>query len=244
MVVPKPAPRVAAAAPSLQLEEVGRRFGSRWALRAVTLHIEPGARLLVEGANGSGKSTLLRIISGALAASSGAIALGAERAAESAAQRARRRALCALLPQSGGYLASFTALENLALSARFLGEPCSPRALLPLLERAGLAPFASAPIHTFSSGMRKRLALAQLWLRRPAVALLDEPDDALDRAGLALLAESLEELARAGATVLVTSHRGEWARRWCGRALSLSNGRIVSARSCGSARDDSSAGGC
>src|SRR5262245_3802068 len=56
---------------ALKLEGLARRFGARWALRGVTLDVEPGEVVGIMGHNGSGKSTLLRVVATVLRPSAG-----------------------------------------------------------------------------------------------------------------------------------------------------------------------------
>ena len=60
-------------APILQLEDVGKQFGSVIALRDVSLHVGSGSVTCVLGDNGAGKSTLIKILSGVHAPSSGSL---------------------------------------------------------------------------------------------------------------------------------------------------------------------------
>jgi len=58
-------------APALQLHEVSKRYGARWALVRLSLNVKRGAALLLTGHNGSGKTTLLRVLATAVRPSSG-----------------------------------------------------------------------------------------------------------------------------------------------------------------------------
>ena len=81
------------------------------------------------------------------------------------------------------------------------------------LERIGLAEVADNRMRTFSTGMRKRLALGQLLVRPIEVALLDEPYSGLDSQGMRLVDEVVSEFKAAGTTVLLASHQdGEAVR--------------------------------
>ena len=88
---------------------------------------------------------------------------------------------------------------------------------------AALARFAlppDLPLAAFSSGMKKRLALARLLLLRPDLWLLDEPETALDQEGRRLLLEVLEE-ARKGAGVVLATHDRALAEAVADRAVWL-----------------------
>ncbi|HZW90235.1 MAG TPA: ATP-binding cassette domain-containing protein, partial [Myxococcaceae bacterium] len=60
-------------APALQLHEVSKRYGARWALLRLSLTVQRGAALLLTGHNGSGKTTLLRVLATAVRPSSGQV---------------------------------------------------------------------------------------------------------------------------------------------------------------------------
>src|SRR5215475_15008342 len=60
-------------APALQLHEVSKRYGARWALLRLSLTVQRGAALLLTGHNGSGKTTLLRLLATAIRPSAGRI---------------------------------------------------------------------------------------------------------------------------------------------------------------------------
>ena len=94
-----------------------------------------------------------------------------------------------------------------------------------LVERIGLDEVADNRMRTFSTGMRKRLALGQLLVRPIQVALLDEPYSGLDSQGMRLVDEVIGEFKAAGTTVLLASHQDGEAVRisdYRGRALALS----------------------
>src|SRR5215470_17273780 len=76
-------------APALQLHEVSKRYGARWALVRLSLSVRRGASLLLTGHNGSGKTTLLRVLATAVRPSSGKVEiLGVDAARDPDAVRA------------------------------------------------------------------------------------------------------------------------------------------------------------
>jgi heme exporter protein A len=94
-----------------------------------------------------------------------------------------------------------------------------------LVARVGLDAQRADPVSTFSAGMRRRLALARLLLKRPAVALMDEPFGALDPDGRELVIEVVNGLTAGGSTVVLATHLPDVAARCCPQVLRLEAGR-------------------
>jgi heme exporter protein A len=201
-----------------------RRYGRRWALVEVNFRVPRGAIVMVTGRNGSGKSTLLRVLSTAIRADRGtARVLGHD--LEGGRDAVRRE--IALLAHHTHLYEALSALQNLELAARFLGQDASPSALLPRLEEVGLVERRDDAVSTFSAGMRKRLALARTLLPERAVVLLDEPYGHLDPPGFLLVDRTLERLRARGVTVLMATHLLERGTALCDEGLLLEEGRLV-----------------
>jgi heme ABC exporter ATP-binding subunit CcmA len=201
-----------------------RRYGRRWALTDVSFEVPAGALVMVTGRNGSGKSTLLRVLATAIRPDLGtARILGHD--VRSEREAVRRKA--ALLGHRTHLYEPLTALENLAVAARFLNADARRSALLGPLEEVGLADRGDDPVQTFSAGMRQRLALASVLLQRPEVVLLDEPYGHLDAAGFLLVDGLLQRLRVQGATVLMATHLIARGRRVCDLGLVLEGGHLV-----------------
>jgi heme exporter protein A len=212
--------------PELAVEADGlcRRYGRRWALADVSLRVPAGTALLVAGRNGSGKSTLLRVLATAIRADRGS---GRVRGHDLRDELDAVRACSAFLSHASHLYDALTALENLRIAARFLGRDTGASALMPLLERVGLAERAHDAPSTFSAGMRKRLALARILLKDAAVVLLDEPYGQLDPPGFRLVDGVVRALQERGATVLIASHQLARAGSLCARGVVLERGRLT-----------------
>jgi heme exporter protein A len=216
------APSVSVA--GLDLHEVSKRYGARWALVRVTFRLARGEVAMLAGRNGSGKSTLLRVLATALRPDLGtARVVGLDVVADR--DEVRRRV--GLLDHRSHVYDVLSAFENLEVMARFLGEPALDRErLMAVLDEVGLADRAGDPVAAFSAGMRKRLSLARVLLKTPEVALLDEPYGELDPPGFRLVDGVLDRLRRRGATVLMATHLVERGREHCDRALVLAAGGV------------------
>jgi heme exporter protein A len=208
--------------PTVKLDRLSRRFGTRWALRAVTLEVEPGEVVGVIGHNGSGKSTLLRVISTALRPSVGEGWVYGHHLVRDAVEVRRH---IGFLAHSPGLYEDLTATENLMFAARMLG--ISEGGIAGTLDRVGLAHARDERVRGFSAGMQRRLALARLILGSPRLLLLDEPYNNFDPQGIELVNEVIEDARRAGGSAFVVLHDQRQGDRVLDRVIELSRGALL-----------------
>jgi len=209
---------------SVSVSGLYRRYGRRWALIDVGFDLPQGSSAMITGRNGSGKSTLLRVLATALRPDRGTVTVAGH---DVHTDRETVRRSVALLGHRTHLYEPLTALENLALRARFLCKDARRPALLAWLEGVDLAKRADDAVRTFSAGMRQRLALASVMQQEARVVLLDEPYGHLDPPGFLLVDRLLEGLRKSGATVLMATHLLERGRALCDRALVLEEGRLA-----------------
>ncbi len=206
---------------SIDARRIGRRFGNRWVLRGVTLHVAQGEAVGLLGANGSGKSTVLRILGTLLRPNAGSATVDELDVVRDAAEV---RSRVGYLAHTAGLYDDLTARENLEFAVDMLGLPLS--AARDSLERVGLGPMADVRVRGFSAGMQRRLALARLILRRPKILLLDEPYSNLDEAGIVLMNSVIGEVIARGGAALLALHELAPARSILDRTLTIIDGRI------------------
>jgi energy-coupling factor transport system ATP-binding protein len=95
-----------------------------------------------------------------------------------------------------------------------------------VLARFGLGRLAAQDPFRLSQGEQRRLSLAALVLRPPAVLLLDEPTFGLDRRGTESVMTLLDELRATGQAQLLATHDPRLLPR-CDRVVALDRGRVV-----------------
>jgi heme exporter protein A len=221
---PPGTPADAAPAPALELTAVSKRYGSRWALAHLSYRLANGRSLLLTGHNGSGKSTLLRILSTLTRTTQGTVqVLGWNANSE----RDRIREQVALLSHASFLYEDLTAEQNLSLLAKMLGEERPRDRVNEILSRVGLDRRGTSPVRQFSAGMKKRLSIGRLLMKRPRLALLDEPFGELDPAGIAQMEKLIVELKRSGTTVILATHLVEQGLTLCEERLHLEDGQQV-----------------
>lgn len=188
--------------PVVTCEGLTRRFPSGTALDGLTIDARPGEVLALLGPNGAGKTTTMRLLNGVLEPDAGtASVLGLDPWRQGEELRART----GVLTENAGLDERLTALENLTFVARVRGletESARTRAM-ELLERFGMAHRADVRVQGFSTGQRKRVALARALLHDPELLFLDEPTSGLDPLGTAWMKKLILDLRAKGKTVLM-----------------------------------------
>ena len=175
------------------------------------------------GANGAGKTSLLRACAGLLPVTSGeATVLGVDLTADHTAVRR----YVGLLGHAAPLYDELSAAENVRFAVRALGLPASRAD--DALERLGVVGrLRTTPTGRLSAGQRRRVALAALVARRPALWLLDEPHAALDASTRVLLGELVAEAVADGASVLLSSHEPQLSVPLADRVVSMGGGRVI-----------------
>jgi len=191
----------------------GWRYAGRsaWALRGVSLSIQPGERVLLLGASGSGKSTLLQSIAGVLSQADGGEATGTIHLSASQAPDTEPRVGMVLQdPESQVLLArvgddAAFGCENLGVAPAEIHERVRDA-----LAAVDLNVPHDAPTSSLSGGQKQRLALAGVLAMQPGLLLLDEPTAMLDPRGIQELHRAVAERIRDRRTTLViVEHRVE-----------------------------------
>lgn len=207
---------------AVRLRSVVAVVGRFPVLAGADLDAAPGEVVLLQGANGAGKTSLLRACAGLVPIVSGeASVLGHDLRRERCSVRRR----VGLLGHAGFLYDDLTAEENVRFAARAVGDEGADVA--GTLARLGLAGrLEGVPVARLSAGQRRRVSIATLVVRRPALWLLDEPHAGLDADGRELLDGLVGEAVREGGTVIFTSHEGDRATGLAGRVVTMAGGQV------------------
>jgi len=223
----------AAGAPLLQVNHLGKQFGTTTVVDDLSFTIRPGECLGVIGPNGAGKTTTIRMCLGLSTPGSGSIryALGAAGEAPLAMPQDAMaiKARLGVVSQMDTLDPDFTCAENLLVYGRYFGmRDAQIRERIPaLLEFASLTHKSAAKPGELSGGMKRRLSLARALVNDPRLLLLDEPTTGLDPQARHLMWERLQLLLQQGKSILLTTHFMDEAERLCARLLVLDHGRKI-----------------
>lgn len=198
-----------------------KRYGRVRALDGLDLTLVAGAPIALVGPNGAGKTTLMSVLAGFSRPSGGAVdVLGARPGSAALAGR------LAALPQDALFDPALSIGHQLRVLAQLQGfdRRAARGEVDRVLAAVGLDDVAARRPTALSHGMRKRVALAQALLGKPALVLLDEPTAGIDPEN----ARAIRELIAARETTyLVSSHNLDELERLCGSVIQLEHGRLV-----------------
>jgi ABC-2 type transport system ATP-binding protein len=133
------------------------------------------------------------------------------------------------LPDAVGFYGAMTGRQNLQYTARLNGIPrkAADDHIDELLERVGLTNASNSKVETYSRGMKQRLGLADVMVKRPSIVILDEPTTAIDPAGVEDVLALIRELAHGGAAVLLASHLLHQVQQVCDEVGIFVAGKLI-----------------
>jgi ABC-2 type transport system ATP-binding protein len=201
-----------------------KNYGTRTAVRDLTLQVKRGEAFGFLGPNGAGKSTSIKMLLGLVKPTSGrALLLG--RPVGDREVRAR----IGFLPEHFRFYDWLSASELILFHGRLCGlaEDQLRRKIPKLLERVGLGAQHAKPIRSFSKGMMQRVGLAQAIVNDPEILFLDEPTSGLDPAGRKLVRDLIREQRERGATVFLNSHLLGEVEQSCDRVAFIRQGNVI-----------------
>jgi iron complex transport system ATP-binding protein len=198
-------------------------------VQSLSLSIRQGDFVAILGPNGAGKSTLVKLLSGALAPTSGVISL--EQRDLKLIPRKEIAAQISVMPQEATVSFSFTALEVVLLGRYPHQEGFSFATQRDIeiakrsLEEVDAMHLSARQVSSLSGGEKQRVFLAKALAQEPRILLLDEPTAHLDLAHQALALRSASSRAAKGAVITVL-HDCNIAALYASRIVLLSEGRL------------------
>jgi putative ABC transport system ATP-binding protein len=196
------------ATPALAARDLTLARDGQSILDGLTLEIDPGTDLLIQGQSGAGKTTLFNVLGLLEPPSSGRLVVeGTDASSLSETRRAKlRRDHLGIVFQDFQLVPDLTARENAALPQEHAGER-DEAWLDELFGRLGLDGLEDQHPATLSGGEKQRVAIARALANRPAVVLADEPTGQLDPETAERVLELLFRLhEETGTALVVVSH--------------------------------------
>lgn len=209
--------------PIIELHDLTKQYGKFTAVDHINLTVHKGEIFGILGPNGAGKSTTILMMLGLTDPTSGDVKVCGINSTRNPIQV---REKVGYLPEDVGFYDDMTGIENLLYTARLnrIDEKEARTKAQELLERLDTKKKAGK----YSRGMRQRLGLADVLIKKPEVIILDEPTSGIDPAGVQEFMDLIRQLRdEHGLTVLFSSHHLDQVQQICDRVGLFGAGKLL-----------------
>jgi putative ABC transport system ATP-binding protein len=202
------------------------------ALRGVSLDVEEGEFLAIAGPSGSGKTTLLNLVGCVDTPTAGQVAIAGQPTRQMSERQLTRLRLHTIgfIFQSFNLVSVLSVFQNVELPLllqRSAGAKERRARVRALLERVGIAEYASHRPSELSGGQRQRVAIARALVTRPQLVLADEPTANLDSVTGTNILDLMKELNRSEKTTFIFSTHDARVWSYASAVVRLADGQVV-----------------
>jgi len=211
----------------VETKDLTKNYNGTTVVDKLNLRIEEGDIFGFLGPNGAGKTTTILMMLGLTEPTSGTVRIGGF---NSTREPLKIKRITGYIPEKVGFYEDLTAGYNLAYTARLNGLPENKveKRVAEALETVELTDVADKLVSEFSRGMKQRLAIADMLIKMPKVAILDEPTSGIDPEGIVHMLDLIARVAKEkNMTVIMSSHQLNQVQRICNRVGILAEGRLV-----------------
>lgn len=206
----------------IQIVSVTKRFKKQEILKNVNIEIEKGSTIGIVGSNGSGKSVLYKMIIGLLEPDEGEIYVRNKQVGVDLDFPENTGALI----NEPGYVEIYTGFKNLEYLAQ-INNKIGDQKIREIMELVGLDPADKTKVKDYSSGMKKKLGIAQAIMEEQDIIILDEPFNALDAKSIVNMRKVIKGLQQEGKTILMTSHNHQDIEKLCNNVYLIMDTEVV-----------------
>ncbi|MFP4461213.1 MAG: ABC transporter ATP-binding protein [Thermotogota bacterium] len=209
----------------IKCKKLTKYFGEKEAVKGLNLSIEKGIIYGFLGTNGAGKTTTIKMLTGQLPITSGeAEILGMNVKTD----EIKIKSKIGIVPDEPKIYPYFTGYEFIEFILDVFNKNDKPtRTSFDELCHAFDVDFLQTPIAEMSHGMKQKVMVISVLIRKPEVIFLDEPTVGLDARSSKILKDLLRKMANNGATIFLTTHVLEIAQKMCDRIGILDKGNLL-----------------
>jgi len=222
---------------AIETKDLTKRYDGVTVVDSLNLHVKENEVFGLLGPNGAGKTTTILMLLGLTEPASGTARVYGFNPTR---EPLKVKRLVGYLPEKVGFYDNLTATENLRFIAELnnIGYAEANKRIDEVLETVGLTDEEimekvgpndkkEKTVGKFSRGMKQRLGIADVLIKKPKVVFLDEPTAGLDPKGINQLLDLIANLPKVGTTVVLSSHQLHQVQRVCHSIGILSKGKMV-----------------
>ncbi len=211
----------------VETKDLTKNYGSITAVDGLNLFIEEGDIFGFLGPNGAGKTTTILMLLGLTEPTSGSAYVAGYDATR---EPLKVKRITGYVPEKVGFYEDLTAAQNLVYTGRLngLSDRLAEKRAIEALDIVGLPRAAERNVSEFSRGMKQRLAIADILVKQPKIAIMDEPTSGIDPEGIVQMLDLIAKIAKeTKMTIVMSSHQLYQVQRICNRVGILMDGHLV-----------------
>jgi ABC-2 type transport system ATP-binding protein len=211
----------------LETRDLTKIYNGTPVVDKLNLTIEEGEIFGFLGPNGAGKTTAILMILGLTEPSSGEVSVFGY---NSTREPLRVKRIASYLPENVGFYEDLTAWENLFYVTRLnnIPEKEAKVGIEEILSLVGLSKVKNLEVGKFSKGMKQRLGLGTVFVKKPKFAILDEPTTGIDPQGVEEILNLIIKANREeNITIFLCSHLLYQVQKICSKIGIFSKGKMV-----------------
>jgi ABC-2 type transport system ATP-binding protein len=211
----------------VETTELSKVYGDNIAVDKLNLKIKEGEIFGFLGPNGAGKTTTILMLLGLTEPTSGTANVCGFNSTREPLKVKRQ---VGYVPERVGFYEDLTARQNLKYMAMLndLSESDIDKRIVDALAYVGLSKVTNNKVQTFSRGMKQRLAIADVLVKLPRVAILDEPTSCIGPEGVRELLSMISRIAKdRNMTIIMSSHQLHLVQQICSRVGIMMKGKMV-----------------
>ncbi|HIP92415.1 MAG TPA: ABC transporter ATP-binding protein [Thermotoga sp.] len=202
-----------------------KKFGDLVAVNGINLKILPGEIYGFLGPNGAGKTTTIKMLTGILKPTFGKVRILGMDMDDHEVEIKRSIGIIPDEPKLYPYLKGYEFLNF--ITEIFREDPKEMKRRIEELCDAFDVNFLDKYISEYSHGMKQKLMIISVFMRKPKVIFLDEPTVGLDAKAAKILKLLLKKMAKEGTTIFMTTHILEIAEKMCDRIGIIDKGNLI-----------------
>lgn len=216
----------------LKISNLSKSYNAAgFAVHELSFELQKGSIMALLGHNGAGKSTTLRMISGMTSITSGVVTINDKDLTKLKSEELRKiKQKTGFIAETTNMLDFLTAWEYLFYIGKMYGikdETELKENMRKLIDEFNITDAKDKFIKEYSSGLKKRIALASIMINSPDLLLLDEPTVHLDPIGVKLFKEYLQKLRNNGTAIIIATHQLDIAEKLADQILMINEGEKV-----------------
>ena len=194
----------------IEIRNATKRFKDKTVFENISLNFEKGKSYGFIGYNGCGKSVFFKTICGFSRLTEGEVICNGKVTGRDMnfIQDA------GVVIETPEFINDYSGFKNLKLLAQVQNK-IGDKEILETLEMVGLSNDKDKKVRKYSLGMKQKLRLAQAFMEKPKILILDEPMNGLDKKSVLVVRSILNRFVNNGGTLLMTSHNAEDIQTCC-----------------------------